>query len=477
MLDIRHAPPAPPVPIGGPAVRASEFASTFAERRFSGALDALLAPFRRPETAGSMATLPLPVSFAGGVGGSPGWFFGRLAEAAGWVAAPAGSSGQSGKAGPATPVQPGSSLSTVLLSGDMLLAATGTVTWVDRDSVLAFGHPFLSMGPIEMPMAEATVLTVLASVNRSFKFADTGPVFGSVTQDRSTGILGTFGTRAKMVPITVRIASDELPVQTFRFDAVHNSMLTPVLAAVAIDNVLTTLEKRSGERTLVWKSSIKTPARDVHWDTVFSGLQAREDAVMSLAVLANYLMANEFRDLPILGVDVEIRHSDRLQNGRIVNVEPRKERFRAGERVPIRVDIVDFRGGSRRVTLDLDIPKNTPPGPLTVFVGDGNAATAYDLAVYPADPQSLDQVLDFLGRMRPPNSLNLIAYRRAAGAVVAGEALAALPPSVAALLRDRGPGDGTPDLSYVRLQSMSVEQPVPITGSVQLNLEVLPDNW
>ena len=477
MLDIRHAPPAPPVPIGGPAVRASEFAATFTERRFSGALDALLAPFRRPEAAGSMATLPLPVSFAGGAGGSSGWFFGRLAEAAGWVAAPAGSSGQSGKAGHPTPVQPGSSLSTVLLSGDMLLAATGTVTWVDRDSVLAFGHPFLSMGPIEMPMAQATVLTVLASVNRSFKFADTGPVFGSVTQDRSTGILGTFGTRAKMVPITVRISSDELPVQTFRFEAVHNPMLTPVLAAVAIDNVLTTLEKRSGERTLVWKSSIKTPERDVHWDTVFSGLQAREDAVTSLAVLANYLMANEFRDLPILGVDVEITHSDRLQNGRIVNVEPRKERFRAGERVPVRVDIVDFRGGSRRVTLDLDIPKNTPPGPLTVFVGDGNAATAYDLAVYPADPQSLDQVLDFLGRMRPPNSLNLIAYRRAAGAVVAGEPLAALPPSVAALLRDRGPGDGTPDLSFVRLQSVTVEQPVPITGSVQLNLEVLPDNW
>lgn len=477
MLDIRHAPPAPPVPIGGPAVRASQFAATFTERRFSGALDALLAPFRRSDGAGSMATLPIPVSFAGGAGGSPGWLFGRLAEAAGWVAAPAGSSGQSGKPGPGRPVQPGSSLSTVLLSGDMLLAATGTVTWVDRESVLAFGHPFLSMGPIEMPMAQAEVLAVLASLNRSFKFADTGPVFGSVTQDRSTGILGTFGTRAKMVPITVRITSDELPLQTYRFDAVHNSMLTPVLAAVAIDNVLTTLEKRSGERTLVWKSSIKTPERDVHWNTVFSGLQAREDAVTSLAVLANYLMANEFRDLPILGVDVEIRHSDRLQNGRIVNVEPRKERFRAGERVPIRVDIVDFRGASRRVTLDLDIPRDTPPGPLTVFVGDGNSATAYDLAAYPADPQSLDQVLDFLGRMRPPNSLNLIAYRKAAGAVVAGEPLAALPPSVAALLRDRGPGDGTPDLSFVRLQSVTVEQPVPITGSVQLNLEVLPDNW
>ena len=88
-----------------------------------------------------------------------------LHEPAGWVAAPAGSSGQSGKPGPGTPVQPGSSLSTVLLSGDMLLAATGTVTWVDRDSVLAFGHPFLSMGPIEMPMAQAQVLAVLASLH------------------------------------------------------------------------------------------------------------------------------------------------------------------------------------------------------------------------------------------------------------------------------------------------------------------------
>jgi hypothetical protein len=480
MLDIRHAPATAPVPIGGPAARASEIVSMFGSRQFGGAIDALLAPFRQDVPAGSMATLPIPVSFAGGAGNGPGWLFGRLAAAAGWVATPAGGSGGSqvqAAGGRVAPVLPGSSLSTVLLSGDMLLAATGTVTWVEGDSVLAFGHPFLSMGPIDMPMARAQVLTVLPSVYRSFKFADSGDVFGSVTQDRSTGILGTVGSRAKLVPITVRISSDEVPLQTYHFEAVHNSMLTPVLAAVAIDSVLTTLQKRAGERTLVWKSSIRTPDRNVRWDTVFSGLAAREDAVTSLALLTNYLMANEFRDLPILGVDVEIAHSDRLQKGRIVNVEPAKERFRAGERVPVRIDVVDFRGESRRVTLDLDVPKDTPPGPLTVFVGDGNSATAYDLSVYPADPQSLDQVLDFLGRMRPPNSLNLIAYRRAPGAVVAGEPLAALPPTVTALLRDRGPGDGTPNLSYLRLQSRSVEQPVPITGSVQLNLEVLPNNW
>ncbi|HEY6050866.1 MAG TPA: hypothetical protein VIZ58_06430, partial [Thermoanaerobaculia bacterium] len=130
------------------------------------------------------------------------------------------------------------------------------------------------------------------------------------------------------------------------------------------------------------------------------------------------------------------------------------------------------------VVMTLKIPADAPPGTLNVFVGDGSAATAYDLGAVPPDPQSLDQVLDFLGRIRPPNSLNLLSYRKAPGAVVAGEPLASLPPSVTAILRDRGPGEAsTPDLSYVRLQSETLDQPVPVTGSVRLHVEVLPKIW
>jgi len=479
MLDIRQAPAAPPVPIGGSsgsgtAVSTADFFSAFAAHSFRERFDALLAPLRASGGDG-MAALALPVAFSGEAGA--GSLFTRLTEAAGWLASPAGASAPGSGATSRASLRPGSAVSTVLLDGDMVLSANGTVTWVEGDTVLAFGHPFLSMGPVQMPMAHSDVLTVLPSLYRSFKFSGSGAVLGAVTQDRSTGILGTFGARAPMVPVTVRIASEDLPTQTFKFEAVHNSMLTPILTAIAIDSVLTTLEKRTGERTLVWKSSIRTPGRSVRWDSVFSGLAAREEAVTSLALLTNYLMANEFLDMTILGVDVEIRHSDRLQNAKVLNVEPRKERLRAGEKVPVWIDLVDFRGGSRRVVMDLDVPADTPPGPLTVFVGDGSAATAYDLSLYPSDPHSLEQVLDFLERIRPPNSLNLLAYRRAAGAVVAGEPLPALPGSVAAILRDRGPGDGSPNLSYLRLQWETIEQPVPVTGSVRLELEVLPKNW
>jgi hypothetical protein len=474
MLDIRHAPAAPPVPIAGSAASTGALLSAFTSGHFMDRLDDLLKPFESG-SPGTLAALPLPVSFGGAL--DPGRLFHRMAEASNWMAVPSGTAATQPSQEP-SPLRPGSAVATQLLSGDMDLSATGTVTWVEGNSVLAFGHPFLSMGPVSMPMSQAQVLTVLPSLFRSFKFAATGPVLGSITQDRSTGILGTFGTHAPMVPITVRISSDQIPSQVYHFEAVHNSMLTPILAAIAIDNVLTTLEKRSGERTLVWKSAIRTPGRNVHWDSVFSGLNAREEAVASLALLTNYLMANEFHDLTILGVDVEIAHSDLLKGARIVHVEAQKERVHAGDEVPIWVDVVDFRGSSRRVVLDLKVPPDTPPGPLTVFVGDGSAATAYDLALVPPDPQSLDQVLDFLARVRPPNSLNLLAYRSAPGAVVAGDALQALPPSVAMILRDRGPGEAsTPELAHVRLQSVSVEQPTPVNGSVRLRIDVKPRMW
>ena len=475
MLDIRQAPARPPVPIVSPAASKQAFVSAFGEGRFLAEFDELLKPFRAAATPGDPAALPLAVSVSGL---SPSTsLFGRIAEAAGWMSTPAGASAAASVPGPPAELTPGAAVATILMSGDMDLAATGTVTWVDGKSLLAFGHPFLSMGPVDMPMARADVLTVLSSVYRSFKFAGTGPVLGSISQDRATGIYGTFGAKAPMVPITVRMTSNDGAEQVFRFQAVHNSMLTPILSALAIDSVLTTLEKRTGERTLVWKSTIRTNEKSVRWDSVFSGLQAREEAVASLALLTNFLMANEFRDLKIEGVDVAIAHDDRLQRGRITHVEIERERVHAGETIPVWVDLADFRGANRRVVMNLVVPPDTPPGPLTVFVGDGSAATSFDLSLYPADPQSLDQVLDFLARLRPANSLNLLAYRRGAGAVVRGETLPALPVSVAAILRDRGPGDGSPQLGYLLLQADSVEQPVPISGSARLKVEVKPRIW
>src|SRR5664279_5845381 len=65
------------------------------------------------------------------------------------------------RARPAAPLAPGSAMTALLIDGDLQLGATGTVTRVDGDGhFLAFGHPFLGAGSIELPAAPAEVVTV-----------------------------------------------------------------------------------------------------------------------------------------------------------------------------------------------------------------------------------------------------------------------------------------------------------------------------
>ena len=60
-------------------------------------------------------------------------------------------------------LQPGEAVAGVLVSGDMSVTGLGTVTYNDGKRMLAFGHPFFNLGPVDMPMSKGEVLMVLAS--------------------------------------------------------------------------------------------------------------------------------------------------------------------------------------------------------------------------------------------------------------------------------------------------------------------------
>jgi hypothetical protein len=89
----------------------------------------------------------------------------------------------------------GRSVSMHLARGDYGLAAAGTVTLRDGDKVYAFGHPFLSLGTSDLAMSESHVVTVVPSINNSFKLAVADSLVGAMTQDRATGVLANSAAR------------------------------------------------------------------------------------------------------------------------------------------------------------------------------------------------------------------------------------------------------------------------------------------
>src|SRR5208282_5069302 len=91
------------------------------------------------------------------------------------------------------PIEPGSAVSAVLVRGDMDIAATCTVTYVDPQRLLACGHPLLQFGEVDLPMTKATVLATLPSPLNAFKIVNTTETVGAFVQDRQNGIMGVPG--------------------------------------------------------------------------------------------------------------------------------------------------------------------------------------------------------------------------------------------------------------------------------------------
>ena len=133
------------------------------------------------------------------------------------------------QAGETVALMPGQAVGAALAIGDITLAGTGTVSQVDGRRVLAFGHPLLGLGEVEMPMLAAEIVTILPSNLSSVKIANTGRVIGTVRQDRLSAIYGEIGPAPAMVPISVIT-----PERTLNFSAVRHPRITPMITAIGL---------------------------------------------------------------------------------------------------------------------------------------------------------------------------------------------------------------------------------------------------
>ncbi len=87
-------------------------------------------------------------------------------------------------------LEAGSAVSVQLLRGDMNVSAIGTLTYRDGDDILAFAHPFLSIGDANYLLADAYIHQTIGSIQIPFKLGSPGNLHGVINQDRRAGISG-----------------------------------------------------------------------------------------------------------------------------------------------------------------------------------------------------------------------------------------------------------------------------------------------
>lgn len=130
-------------------------------------------------------------------------------------------------------LRPGDVVAVALATGDISLAGTGTVSRVEGNRILAFGHPMLSLGATELPMANAEVVAILPSQFNSIKVSNTGDVIGTFSQDRLSGIYGEVGRKPQMVPVEVTFPGN-VGRRPLRFEVVRHEQVLPTVAATGL---------------------------------------------------------------------------------------------------------------------------------------------------------------------------------------------------------------------------------------------------
>jgi len=345
-------------------------------------------------------------------------------------------------------------ISVQLMAGDMSVSAEGTVTHVEGTRLYAFGHRFLDGGPTALPFARAEVLALMPNVSTSFKISASREWMGLITQDRSVGIAGALGKRARMIPLSITV--DGAPsigpkrIHSYRTRTVEDRVLTPLLVQMAVFSAIDATERTIGSSSLEIRGSIEFEGGlpPVRLDNVYSGdFGVPISASLSTALPLSYLMQSGFDQIRVKGIRVDITTRDRRKQWQLDQVAVSAVQARPGDRIEV---VASFNGengaeATRRATYE--VPVGAPPGALFFTISDAPSSNLTEYQQWiGSSPRTPAQVVDFLNGLRPNNRAYLRVWRQDPSYQVQGQDLPDLPASAAMLFAREQAATGTAQL-------------------------------
>src|SRR5579864_2230488 len=274
------------------------------------------------------------------------------------------------------PLEPGSAVSAILVRGDMDIAATCTVTYMDSDHLLACGHPLMQFGMIDIPMTKAQVLATLPSPLNAFKIVNATEPVGAFVQDRHNGILGEFDKKPDMIPVTLTIHGESADKQ-FHYEVLNNARLSPIAMMATVFNALHGVNEYGEETTYRMNGSISVdgyPDVAMHdmFATVDGGQPGAMLAAISLGERFSRIFDNPYSVPAIHGVQLDFnivreRRWARLESARTYITEARP-----GDDITIEALLRPYRGEGVVQHIPIHIPTSTSKGSLRILVSDGD---------------------------------------------------------------------------------------------------------
>jgi len=345
-------------------------------------------------------------------------------------------------------LNPGEAVSGVLVSGDMSATGMGTVTYNDGKRILAFGHPFYNLGPIDMPMAKSEIMMVFSSTYQPTKFGSATEVVGALKQDRYTGIMGELGAEAPTVPVHVRVRSlgaggTVIGQKDLNFNVFVHQKWTPLLMNMTLANSLQQMNEFADEITYRVSGDVQLAGSEkLHVSTVQAGSDAMAPVPLTLGAWwgdkFTRLFQNNITTPNLKQVECVV---DLLPDRRIMAVDtawtPSTE-VTAGAEIPLKVFLRPYRGERIEQEITLKIPADLPKGEHRILLSDAVTLNRLQSAAVSSNRYlDLPETVSLLNQERGNNRLYVSVVQRRPTYYSEDKTLPALPLSVLNVLQSQ----------------------------------------
>jgi hypothetical protein len=340
---------------------------------------------------------------------------------------------------PAAPMryENGGAVGVQMIRGDMSAMGLGTVTRVEGDKVLAFGHPMNQSGVTALPTAIGKVLWFLASEMRSFKIGMAARPMGALVNDRQASIVLSHTAQAPVIPVTMKIKGLQGPIHTtWKFDVAHEKFMTPSFLAIAFGSALQAVASEKMDVSWDAKSRLKIKGHgEIKLEDFGVSVGATPEAGdfirSNLVRAAGALLNSPWEPVIIESAEMEIELRFAREILRLRGAEVLEPEIDAGEPARIRLTFVPYAGQPITRVITVPIPRHLAGQTVSLEISPG-----YTENKEKADPESLsDLVRNLEDTTYPPKSI-LVSFSAGSAAVAfKGHVVRNLPPGAMDAIR------------------------------------------
>ena len=330
-------------------------------------------------------------------------------------------------------LQPGSSLGIQFIRGDLSLSAMGTLTHVDGERVLAFGHPITFSGSTELPMITGWVHGLLPSQLFSFKIFSSTEIVGTIEEDRMGGTSGTLGRLPQLLPLELTIDGE-----AYNFELAKEPTLIPYLTGLTTFNSILNSARFTGDLTASISLQVNLKGfPEVVVKDIVSGGDTPLRSGWKVEEILRLIAENRFEEVSFESIALSISLREERLTAAIEGVRIANQVVRPGDTLELSVSLRSYQGELTQKTVRVEIPEEVPVGEYTLRVANGTTYWEQERQRVPLrfEPKDLPGLLSLIEEVPRGDEVFCQLYSSSPGVTVRGEELPSLPPSVISTIR------------------------------------------